>query len=429
MSTFVAVARAPRPRTIGPVPTDETAVTRPHDARPPVRAPEGVRTGRWRAWTSPLDLAIAGGIGLWAALEAVLVPSTNALAQLAFAVAVSAPLIVRRRFPAVVMLFVAGVLIAHAALAGADATFNPFPSLLVATFTVAERLEQWWAAVLLGLVPIAAMLAAHALGYFGSPGIEAAGTVFLVFFVGATWTAGRIVRHRALTLQRTRESSDRLAVDAVASERARIARELHDIVAHALSIVALQSGAAEQFLDRDLERARRHLRLTRRTAQEALDEMRHLLDVLREEGVAYVPQPGLSGLPELVAETEAAGHPSRLELAAEVEGIPDGHALAVYRIVQESLTNVRKHAPGADVAVRIGRHHRALVVEIVNGPGDATASAGPGIPASGPASAGGGGRGLPGMGERVRVYGGSLDAGPIDDGGWRVRAELPVGAS
>lgn len=408
------------------MPNEKTAPGRSSDDRAVTRGASGITVGRrrgsgWRAWTSPLDLAIAGGIGLWAALEAVLVPSSGVAAQLGFAFAVSAPLVVRRRFPALVIIAIAAALVAHAALAGADATFNPFPSLLVATFTVAERIASWWLAGILGLVPIAAMLAAHSLGYFGSPGIETAGTVFLVFFVGATWAAGRIVRHRALTLQRTRDSSDRLAADAVALERTRIARELHDIVAHALSIVALQSGAAEQFLDKDVERARRHLGLTRRTAQEALDEMRHLLGVLREDGVDYAPQPGLSGLPELIAETEAAGHSCLLDVEPEAADLPDGHALAVYRIVQESLTNVRKHSPGAAATVRVTRRDRVVVVEVVNGPARADAVA------SG--AAGAGGRGLLGMGERVRVYGGSLAVGPEPDGGWRVHVELPLGVS
>ncbi|MFF2274312.1 sensor histidine kinase [Agromyces sp. NPDC058126] len=410
------------------MPTEKTAPRRSRvDRATAPGASDGAgirrRESAARSWTSPLDLAIAGGIGLWAALEAVLVPSSNVAAQLGFAFAVSAPLLVRRRFPALVIMVVASALVAHAAIAGADATFNPFPSLLVATYTVAERIASWWVAGILGLVPIAAMLAAHSLGYFGSPGIETAGTVFLVFFVGATWAAGRIVRHRALTLQRTRDSSDRLAADAVAVERTRIARELHDLVAHALSIVALQAGAAEQFLDKDLERARRHLGLTRRTAQEALDEMRHLLGVLREDGVDYAPQPGLSGLPELIAETEAAGHPCRLEVALEEGELPDGQALAVYRIVQESLTNVRKHAPGAAATVRVARRGRVIVVDVVDDPPRGSAAAPVG------ATAVGGGRGLLGMGERVRVYGGTLAYGSEPDGGWRVHVELPSGVS
>ncbi|MFF2493709.1 sensor histidine kinase [Agromyces sp. NPDC058064] len=408
------------------MPTEKTAQGRSPDDRATIRGASSgdlaPRASAVPSWTSPLDLAIAGGIGLWATLEAVLVPSSNVAEQLLFALAVSAPLVVRRRFPALVLVAIAAALVAHAALAGPDATFNPFPSLLVATFTVAERIASWWIAGLLGLVPIGAMLAAHSLGYFGSPGIETAGTVFLVFFVGATWAAGRIVRHRALTLQRTRDSSDRLAADAVAVERTRIARELHDIVAHALSIVALQAGAAEQFLDKDVERARRHLGLTRRTAQEALDEMRHLLGVLREDGVDYAPQPGLSGLPDLIAETEAAGHPCRIDVDPGVGDVPDGHALAVYRIVQESLTNVRKHAPGAEAAVGVLRRDRAIVVDVVNGPARKR-PASPGLPTEA------GGRGLLGMGERVRVYGGTLEYGAEPDGGWRVHVELPMGGS
>lgn len=368
----------------------------------------------WRRWTSPIDIAIAAAIGAWAALEVVLIPSTNSIGQILFAALVSVPLIVRRRLPAVVMLVVAGSFVAHAAIAGADATFNPFPSLLVCTYTVAERVTRWWLSAALGLAPIAAMLGAHELGYFGSPGIESTGTAFLVFFVGATWAVGRILRQRALAADRARENSARLAVDAVAAERARIARELHDVVAHALSIIALQSGAADQFLDKDTERARHHLRHTRRTAQEALTEMRHLLDVLREEAPLYTPQPGVSDIAALAAETRDAGHECTVDIDPTAVDIPDGHGLAVYRVVQESLTNARKHAPGARIDVRVRLSAGAVDVVVQNGPGvhRGTASAG--------------GQGLHGMGERARVYGGTLEAGPVDGGGWRVHLRLPL---
>lgn len=365
----------------------------------------------WR-WTTPLDLAIAGGIGVWAILEALLVPTAAPVRQLIFGLVISAPLIVRRRFPATVMLTVATTLVVHAAVAGADATFNPFPSLLVATFTVAEHVRALWLSALLGIVPIAAMLTAHALGYFGSPGIENAGIVFLVFFVGGTWAAGRIVRARSMSLQRVAAGADVRATEAAASERRRIARELHDIVAHSLSIVALQAAAAEQFLERDPPRARTHLELTRSTAQSALDEMRHLLEVLRESDASYVPQPGLSALPALIAGTEAAGHRCRTEI--DVVEVSDGCALAAYRIVQEALTNVRKHAPGADVRVAVHQDRGALTVQVENGP--ATRE---------PSSVEGSGFGIPGMAERARVYGGTLDAGPTR-AGWSVRASLPT---
>lgn len=391
-------------------------MTIPTAPSPSTPANAAERDSAWHRWTSPIDLAIAGGIAAWATLEALLVPSADPLVQSAFALAISLPLALRRRFPAVVMLVIAATLVLHAAFAGADATFNPFPSLLVATFTVAERIGPWSLAVALGVVPIAAMITAHVLGYFGEVGIEAGGALFLVFFVGCTWAAGRIVRHRALSLHRTRQGSEQRAAEAAASERRRIARELHDIVAHSLSIVALQAAAAEQFVERDPDRARRHLQLTRRTAQEALTEMRHLLDVLREDSVSYAPQPGLSGLGDLVAEAEAAGNPCVLEVDPALESVPDGLSLAAYRIVQESLTNARKHAPGARVSVSIARERTALAVIVVSGAptrdGDAAAVAG-------------GGRGIPGMAERTRVYGGSLEAGLTRDGGWRVHATLP----
>lgn len=385
---------------------------------PPATHPPERTDARWRRWTSPLDLAIAGGIGVWAVLEALLVPSAHPAAQLGFALAISLPLAVRRRMPATVMLVVAAALVLHAVFAGPDATFNPFPSLLVATFSVAERIRPWPLAVLLGLVPIAAMLAAHVLGYFGAVGIETAGALFLVFFVGSTWAAGRIVRHRALSLQSTREGSAQRAAEAAASERRRIARELHDIVAHSLSIVALQAAAAEQFVERDPARARTHLQLTRRTAQGALDEMRHLLEVLREDDASYAPQPGLSALPDLVADTEAAGHRCTLAVDAVADGIPDGPALAVYRIVQESLTNVRKHAPGAAAAVTVRSLGRELEVRVENDP--------PPPQAHPAAVVAGSGRGLPGVRERARLYGGAVECGPTPGGGWLVRASIPV---
>lgn len=387
---------------------------------PPV--PRPARGTLWRGWTTPLDLAIAGGIGVWAILEALLVPSDSPIAQLAFAVAISAPLIVRRRLPEVVLLVVAAAFVAHAATAGADATFNPFPSLLVATFTVAERVARWWLAALLGVVPIAAMLGAEELGYFGSPGIEAAGVVFLLFFVGGTWAAGRIVRLRSLSAQTSAAGAAQRAAEAAASERRRIARELHDIVAHSLSIVALQAAAAERFVDRDPARARVHLDHTRRTAQSALDEMRHLLEVLREDDATYEPQPGLSALPDLVAETEAAGHPCRLTITHPERGdeLPDGAALTVYRLVQEALTNARRHAPGAAVDVVVDCGDRLVEVTVSNGP-PTSAHARPLTTGSG--------NGLPGMRERVRLYGGLLDAHATPEGGWRVHATLPLGVT
>jgi signal transduction histidine kinase len=383
------------------------------------RAPD--RTARaadgWRAWTNPLDLAIAGVVATWATIEAVLIPSTTLATQIAFALTISLPLAFRRRLPITVLLIVAAALVVHASFAGPDATFNPFPSLLIATFTVGERVAPWWRAAIVGAVPVAAMLTANAFGYFGA-GVDIAGTVLLVFFVGATWAAGRIVRYRAQAVDEARERSAQLAQDAVATERERIARELHDIVAHALSIVTLQAAAAQRFLPKDLDRAGEHLELTRRTAQQALGEMRNLLGVLREEPALYRPQPGITQLPELVAETEAFGHACSLEVDPSLEALSDGHALAVYRVVQESLTNVRKHAPGAEIAVAVRRRGSTVDTAVENGR--------PNPVASDREPLAGSGQGLPGMAERARVYGGTLEAGPRPGGGWLVRMSFPL---
>lgn len=370
--------------------------------------------------TSTLDVCIAAAIAVWAIVETLLLPNQSA-AQLVFALVISIPLAVRRSFPALVMSFIAAALVVHAAAAGSpDATFNPFPSLLVMTFTVGERIAAWWRAVLLGVVPIAAMLIADRLGYFGTPGMEATGALFLVFFVAAVWGFGRIVRARALALQRVSESAEERAHEAAALERRRIARELHDIIAHSLSIVALQAAAAEQFVERDPARARTHLSATRRTAQGALDEMRHLLDLLNEDGASYAPQPGLESIQELISDTEAAGHRVDAQIEVSATQVPESIALAAFRIVQEALTNVRKHAPGAAVRVTVSQQPAQLLVAVHN------AASAPRKTARAPLSISGGGHGIPGMRERVRLYGGAFKAGATPDKGWLVQASLPL---
>ncbi|WP_336920950.1 sensor histidine kinase [Aquipuribacter sp. SD81] len=385
-----------------------------------------VAVSRVPRWTTRLDLAVAGALALWAVCEALVIPELRSPGGLAFAVGSTAPLVVRRRFPVLVMVTVCAVLLVQSATGGAGASFAPFPGLLVASFTVAVHVAPLVPSLVVGALPVAAMLLASRIGFFGEPGIEVRGGLILVFFVGAAWAGGRVVRQRALAVRLAEERRVRAEADAresragaalaVEAERARIARELHDVVAHAVSVVVLQTGAAEQFLDRDVERARRHLGLARRTAAEAMTEMRHLLDVLREGEAVYVPQPGLDRVPDLVADARAAGLP--VSLTTTVEGsLPDGLSLAVHRIVQESLTNVLRHAPGAPTTVRVATAGDGVDVEVVNGP----------PPRPGGSGLSRGGHGLPGMAERVRVYGGTLAAGPDGEGGWRVHAHVPVG--
>jgi signal transduction histidine kinase len=228
--------------------------------------------------------------------------------------------------------------------------------------------------------------------------------------------AGRVVRsQRALTAELAHER-ERTAHLAVAEERARIARELHDVVAHGLSVIAIQADGAEAALDRDPELARRPLAVIRQSAEESLGEMRRLLGVLREDGAGseLAPQPGLSQLPGLVERARAAGVPVTLEVEGEPRPLPASLDLSAFRIVQEALTNVSKHAGGAPASVRVCWGDGTLGLRVLD------AGTGRGVRVNGA------GHGLVGMRERVKLHGGSLRTGARPDGGFEVSAELPL---
>jgi signal transduction histidine kinase len=219
---------------------------------------------------------------------------------------------------------------------------------------------------------------------------------------------------RAERAERERETEARAAA---AEERARIAREMHDVVAHSLSVMVVQAGAAEAMLDADPERARRPLAAVQQTGRSALTELRRMLGVLREmadEGPGLAPQPGLSALDELARQVREAGLPVNVRVEGEPRPLPPGIDLSAYRIVQEGLTNALKHAgpATAEVVVRYGPRELELVVR------DDGRGRGP--------SANGGGHGLLGMRERVALYGGDLTAGPRPEGGFALAARLPL---
>jgi signal transduction histidine kinase len=225
-----------------------------------------------------------------------------------------------------------------------------------------------------------------------------------VLAVTAPIVVGRLMR-------RERERTHRMAV---AEERARIARELHDVVAHGVSVIAVQADAAEAALEHDPARAAQPLRSIRGSAHDALGEMRRMLGVLREgdEGSEHGPQPGLAQLPELLEHARAGGVPIELEVEGEPRPLSTSLDLTAYRIVQEALTNVRKHAPGAPTTVRLAWSPATLELSIRD--------AGPG-PNGHP-----GGHGLVGMQERVRIHGGRLHTGATAGGGFEVIVQLPL---
>lgn len=240
-------------------------------------------------------------------------------------------------------------------------------------------------------------------------------------FTVSPWAVGRVVRRLAdqrrelaalaLALEHEREERERTAVEL---ERARIARELHDVVAHAVSVMVVQSAAGDSLLDTAPARARESFRTIESTGRAALVELRRLLGLLRSDEDSWLePQPGLSGLDALVGRVRDAGLVVEVEVDADTSaGIPAGLDLAAYRLVQEALTNVLKHADASSVAVRVRRVGDAIELEVHDD--------GRGFGATN------GGHGLLGMRERVAMFGGELSAGAADGGGFRVQARLPL---
>ncbi|MGR2753434.1 sensor histidine kinase [Agromyces arachidis] len=204
------------------------------------------------------------------------------------------------------------------------------------------------------------------------------------------------------------------AMRAASEERARIARELHDILGHSVSVMVVQAGAAAEVVDVDPAAARRALEAIRATGSEALADMRRVVALLRDDGLeALSPQPGIAGIPELIEQARANGLDVEFR-SDDTSDLSAGRQLAVYRVVQESLTNVRRHAGAAAASVAIDRATDRVDITVTDDGGAA-------VPA------GAAGHGLLGMRERVALYGGTLEAGPGPTG-WRVHASLPTGA-
>jgi signal transduction histidine kinase len=204
---------------------------------------------------------------------------------------------------------------------------------------------------------------------------------------------------------------------AAAEERRRIAREMHDVIAHSMSVMVVQAGGARRILDRDPERAVTAAAQIERTGREAMAEMRHLLGLLNpdERPAERAPQPSLGELDALVARAREAGLPATLHVEGRKRPLPAGLDLAAYRIAQEALTNAIKHANAAPTAVTVRWYRDELELEVRD--------AGPGGRAA--AIEQDGGHGLVGMRERVRLYGGELETEQPPHGGWIVRARLP----
>lgn len=217
---------------------------------------------------------------------------------------------------------------------------------------------------------------------------------------------------RAAVLERGREADLR---HAASEERARIARELHDVIAHGVTVMVVQAGAADQIMDRDPVRARQALVAIQDTGRQALTDLRHMLGLVREDDtLGFAPRPGLQELDALVDEMRSAGVPIEVEIRGTPRRLPAGVDLSAFRILQEALTNVLKHAGDARARVVVAYTPSAVELEVVD---------------DGREHPQGHGHGLVGIRERVLLYGGTLEAGAAREGGYRVRARLPVDAA
>jgi signal transduction histidine kinase len=359
-----------------------------------------------------LVLCAAGQAETWVPFSTSLGNGSSSVAAL-LGIAMTLPLAFRRVAPVAVAALVAVPTPLVAAFTSVRLLFFAgFLPLILVTYTLASRARARMSAPVIAL-PFAALLALELeVAAFRKSGE----VVFDWLWFGVAAVVGLVVGSRSMRAERSEQRVTTLEAEreaVVREERARIARELHDVIAHSVSVIVVQAGAAEPLVDEDPEQAREALRSIRAAASDSLGEMRRLLGVLRATGdeLAMSPQPTVAELDPLLAQARATG----LEVGLVVEGIArplaPGVALAAYRIVQEALTNTRKHGRASRADVRLRYSPSAIEIEIED---------------DGTGSVGEGGHGLIGMRERAQLYDGTFDVGARDGGGFVVRAMLPA---
>jgi signal transduction histidine kinase len=367
-------------------------------------------------------LAISGVVEILAEPDAPDAPATPIALAVVLEAALTLMLLARRRFP---FAAPAGMFIAAATLSFWDGrlvtfTFASFVAAVTACFLLGLVEERRQALVGLAIAVVGVWIV-----FWNDPDRVTSDLVFTPMFFTIVWLfafgvgrrleRARIAEERAARLELQRAEEARAAV---AEERARIARELHDVVGHAVSVMTVQASGVRRLLKPEQEREREALEIVEQTGREALAEMRRLVGVLRrpEEAPALAPQPSLEHVERLVEQARDAGLPVNVEIEGEPKELPAGVDLTAYRLVQEALTNAVKHANAtrAEVIIRYGD---GVVELLVSDDGRGTSDG----------KAESGGHGLVGMRERVAVYGGELEAGPAPGGGYRLHARLPLG--
>jgi signal transduction histidine kinase len=338
-------------------------------------------------------------------------------AGIALVLAVCVPFLFRRRFPMTVLIVTATAI---TALAASDYYTGVLPIfVMLAVYTVGSTcsIAKTVAAAAYVLVALASLLLVEAADFSTSAFLANVALFSAVFMFGFTVQSRRArmtaLEERAVALEREQEEEARRAV---ADERLRIAQELHDVVAHSMGVIAVQAGVGSHVIDRDPAAAKDALDAISRTSRTTLTEIRRMLGVLRaDDGAEYAPAPGLADLGRLVHEVQSAGVDVELRAAAERGEVPPGVDFTAYRIVQEALTNVLKHAGPARATVTIDYEPEAVTIEVAD---DGRGVNGRPAPD---------GHGLMGMRERVGVYGGTFAAGPRAGGGFHVSVRLPYG--
>jgi signal transduction histidine kinase len=333
-------------------------------------------------------------------------------------------LLVRRApVPALAVSFLGGAALNVVLTAPEEGSFQTFLATVILAYGVGAYVEERAA-----LVTLCALLAATVVVGVGVRlGQDYPSAEFLPVLVwyAAAWAIGRFVRSWRLRAEELEELTRLLADEqearareAVGVERLRIARELHDVIAHNVSVMSVQATAAERVLETDRPAVRGALRSIQTTARATVDEMRRMLGVLRaaDEAGGLAPLPGLGNVDELAERARAAGLPVDVRIEGRRAPLPAGLELSAYRIIQEGLTNAMKHAGGSRAAVTVRYVPDALELEVVDD-------------GAGGGAGGGTGHGLVGIRERVGVFGGELEMGPRDGGGWRLAARLPLGAT
>ena len=333
-------------------------------------------------------------------------------------------LVVRRRVPiATLFVVVIAVLIQREIFLAPSVNQFPiesFLALLVAFYSVAAYAKPRRAAI--GGALAGAMIIGVSLPYLiaGNPRQD---TIPSWIFMATLWLAGWAFRRQRTKSVRLEDKTTRLerereerARAAVAEERARISRELHDVVAHSVSVIVVQAQAAQRLIDGEEHDARRALGSIETSGRQALVELRRMLGILRHTGEepALDPQPGLGQLHALVEQFSESGLPVEVSIEGEAKPLPPGVDLSAYRIVQEALTNTLKHAGPAYTRVTVRYRDADIELEVIDD-------------GAGTGKGGGSGHGLIGMRERAALYGGTFESGEREGGGYFVRARLPLG--